>query len=160
MSATVESNPTAEAPPPSRELRGATNLLYASGDHYAAFRAAHDRGLLDPEDGDLREARGKLDPDSDLDALRAQAVDDADAYEQDLVRALDSSPKGRTALLRGALPTGVAAVDDEISHVRRARARLEVVDEWQRTGAPSLPKDETSAKPKRRRSRKQQEAAG
>lgn len=140
---------------PSRTMRDESEQMFATGERFTAFRAAHESGILDPSESDLREARVKCDPDGDLDAQLAEATEDADCYEADLCRELDTSAKGRMALSRGAFPTGAAKVDTEIAAVRRARARLEVLTEWQTSGAPRSPAPSSGAQvadtPKRKR---------
>lgn len=98
-----------------------------------AYWTAHDAGMLDPSEDDLRRARVDVDPhdigkascpgDGEyLDQLNV----DCDAFEQDCASEIKTSAKARMAITRGSWPTKVAKVDDAIAMVRVARARLSV----------------------------------
>lgn len=86
------------------------------------YWAAHDAGLLDPDESDLRAARVAWNSTEDVSAINK----DLDALEQDCAAEIKTSAKARMAITRGSWPTKVAKVDDAIAAVRTMRARLEV----------------------------------
>ncbi len=130
---------------PSRAMRDDVEHMLADGEHYDAYRAAHGAGILDPAEDDLRKARVECNPDTELDPQIVQALADCDAYELDLIRELDTSAKGRMALTRRTYPTKAPNVDRDIAAVRRARATLEVLEDWAANGAPKSPAEITAA---------------
>lgn len=150
---------------PSRAMRDDVEHMLADGEQYDAYRAAHGAGILDPTEDDLRAARRECDPDADLDPQIVKALEDCGAYELDLVRELDTSAKGRMALTRRTYPTKAPNVDRDIAAVRRARAKIEVLEDWAATGAPKSPAEIAAAvsadsgkKSKKKSSRKNAEA--
>lgn len=116
---------TTEAPVrvPVRELRTVAPGERTGRWDVDAYWTAHDTGLLDPSEDDLRSARvAAIGAPDDVDRLN----EDLDALEQDCASEIKTSAKARMAITRGSWPTKVAKVDDAIAAVRTMRARLEV----------------------------------
>lgn len=90
------------------------------------YWTAHEAGLLDPSEDDLRRARAEAGFERMSADTEAALLNELDAVEQDLAAAIKTSAKARMAITRGTWPTKVAKVDDGIAAVRELRARLDV----------------------------------